>query len=71
MVFLTESHKIERWFTAVLQFYDPVYCAFAFNTIANDPQDLVVYAKRFRPFYFGAKPILGESLYLKECCVTR
>jgi hypothetical protein len=29
-------------------------------------QDLVVYAKRFRPFYFGAKPILGESLFQKK-----
>jgi GNAT superfamily N-acetyltransferase len=65
---LTESHKNRALVYSSVKFYDPVYCAFgAFNTIANDPQDLVVYAKTVPSFFiFGAKPILGESLYLKE-----
>lgn len=65
---LAESHKKLAITYNKTHFYNPEYCAFgAFNAVANDPQYLVLYAKTVPSFFiFGAKPILPESLYLKD-----
>ncbi|MBC5839387.1 GNAT family N-acetyltransferase [Flavobacterium muglaense] len=65
---LAESHEKLAITYNKTHFYNPEYCAFgAFNAVANDPQDLVLYAKTVPSFFiFGAKPILPESLYVKD-----
>jgi GNAT superfamily N-acetyltransferase len=65
---LAESHKRFAFVYNNTHFYNPEYCAFgAYNEIPNKAEELLAYAQIVPSFFiFGRKPLLPDSLQLKE-----
>ena len=65
---LYESHKKYAFHFGKMKFYDPDYCSFGgFTEVENTASALEEYSKLTNGFFiFGAKPILPNSLKLKN-----
>jgi GNAT superfamily N-acetyltransferase len=65
---LSETHKKKALDFGEMKFYDPDYCSFGgFTEVENTATALAEYSKLTNSFFiFGAKPILPNSLKLKN-----